>query len=208
MPADVAKTLEALTALRPNRSVILDGFLTGAMPPEQLARLRAPYFAVTHHPLAQEAGIPRECAASLLRTECADLKRAEYLIVPSPHTAQILSADFGGEPERLTVAPPGILRPEPIAGEKLAVPEILVVGQLVPRKGHDSLLRSLASLSDLDWTASIVGRASDDAHCRHLRDLASKSWYKCTSAPQGGGGSGCIGRKLYPCVGLCACDAL
>jgi glycosyltransferase involved in cell wall biosynthesis len=134
----------------------------------------APYVAVTHHPLAYETGIPRDRAASLLRTERANLKCAAHVIVPSPHTAQILSADFGVESERLTVAPPGILRPEPMAGEKPAVPEILVVGQLVPRKGHDILLRAFASLTDLDWTASIVGRASDDAHGRYLRDLASR----------------------------------
>ena len=207
-PADVAKTIEALTVLPPDRPVILDGFLTGATPPEQLARMCAPYVSVTHHPLAYETGIPRERAAFLLRTERENLKRAAHVIVPSPHTAQILSADFGLEPERLTVAPPGMLRPEPIAGEKPAVPEILVVGQLVPRKGHDILLRALASLIDLDWTASIVGRASDDAHGRYLRDLASSLGISARVRFKGGGGSGCIGRMLCPSVGLRACDPL
>ncbi|MGZ2255909.1 glycosyltransferase family 4 protein [Roseobacter sp. A03A-229] len=168
----VHEIVTRLAALPADRPVILDGFLSGALPPDQLAQMQAPFVAVTHHPLAYETGLAPERAADLMRSEQANLARTAHVIVPSPHTAEILTQDFGVPDSRITVAPPGVLRPAPSPAPRTEVPEILAVGQLVPRKGHDTLLRALAHLTDLPWTASIVGRAGDPAYGAELRALA------------------------------------
>jgi glycosyltransferase involved in cell wall biosynthesis len=53
--------------------------------------------------------------------------------------------------------------------------EILSIGTLIPRKGHDALLRVLARLSDLDWHLTIVGSPDrDPPHARGLMALAEQ----------------------------------
>jgi glycosyltransferase involved in cell wall biosynthesis len=53
--------------------------------------------------------------------------------------------------------------------------EILSVGALIPRKGHDILLRALARLFDLDWHLTIVGATGrDPVHATGLQALAEE----------------------------------
>jgi Arc/MetJ family transcription regulator len=53
-------------------------------------------------------------------------------------------------------------------------PLILSVGIQHPRKGHDVLLKALARLTDLDWTAVIVGKPYDPEHAAELARLHSE----------------------------------
>ncbi|MEX5727777.1 glycosyltransferase involved in cell wall biosynthesis [Rhodovulum iodosum] len=171
-PKDMQVTGDAFAALAPQTPVLLDGFLPGATDPAQLARLRAPFVAVTHHPLALETGLAPGRAAHLYRVERANLARAAHVIVPSAETARTLAADYDVPAARITVAPPGVTRPE--AGPEAAAPGpplILSVGLLVPRKGHDVLLRALAEVADLPWRAVIVGGSPDPACAADLRSL-------------------------------------
>ena len=166
-PADLAHAVATLAAVDPATPLILDGFVFGSMPTEALARLSAPIVGMVHHPLAHEEGLSAARRAHLFRTERDNLRLAAAVLVPSPHTARILAGEYGADPARITIARPGTDRP---TGGRApgAPPLILSVGIQHPRKGHDILLRSLAQLTDLEWTAVIVGSAYDPGHAAAL----------------------------------------
>ena len=167
-PEDTAATVAALRAVPPDRVLILDGFIPGSLDPAGIAALRAPFVAVTHHPLALEAGLSDARAAHLRETERANLARAAHVLVPSPHTRALLIDGYGVPPDRITVARPGVTRPSgpPAPTDP---PLILSVGILHPRKGHDVLIAALDRIRDLPWRAVIVGADWDPPHAAGLR---------------------------------------
>ena len=76
------------------------------------------------------------------------------------------------DPTRIGVVAPGT-DPAPRApGSGGPGCAILAIGTLVPRKGHDVLLKALATLPDLDWTLTIAGAPRDAVHADGLRALA------------------------------------
>ncbi|MCY4336331.1 MAG: glycosyltransferase family 4 protein [Litoreibacter sp.] len=164
---DMATTLEALRAVPPDQPIILDGLVFGAIDPEGLSRVKAPVIAMIHHPLGLETGLAPERAAYLRANEAAALRFADHVIVPSPHTAQILAQEFGADPERISVALPGFERPK-IERAPRTPPLILSVGLLAERKGHDVLLDALSQIRDLTWEAVIVGKAHDPIVAQNL----------------------------------------
>ena len=162
---DMAAARALLEAVPPERPLILDGFVFGAG--EGLERVRAPIVGMVHHPLALEAGLDADLRAHLRATERANVARAAHLLVPSPHTRDILIAQYGARPDRITVALPGVDRPRrPHRPED--PPLLLSVGILHPRKGHDVLLDALARVADLKWRAVIVGEPLDPGHAAAL----------------------------------------
>lgn len=169
-PEDIADTVKQLTALGPETPLILDGFLVGAMPTASLALVTAPIVAMVHHPLALESGLDEARRDYLYRTERDNLALAQHVLVPSPHTASILTEQYGVAPERITIARPGT-DARPTVGQPTAPPLILSVGIQHPRKGHDILLTALSRLLHLDWTAVIVGSSYDAAHSADLERL-------------------------------------
>ncbi|WP_404434498.1 glycosyltransferase family 4 protein [Microbacterium lacus] len=172
-PDDSAHAVAAMEALDPAHPLIVDGLVFGSLATAGLARARAPIVAMIHHPLAHEAGLSDARREYLIRTERDNLALARAVIVPSPFTARILIDEYGTDPARITVARPGTDRVDDVVpGIVSAGPALIVsVGIQHPRKGHDVLLRALAELSDLPWTAVIVGSAYDPVHAAELATL-------------------------------------
>lgn len=158
--ADMATAVATLTAVPPDRPLILDGLVFGAIDTAGLAQVRAPIVAMVHHPLALESGLDPARRDHLFRTEKANLRLARHVLVPSPHTRRILIDRYGVAPDRITVARPGVERPR-LPPAPVTPPLILSVGILHPRKGHDILVAALSDLLDLDWQAIIVGTPWD-----------------------------------------------
>ena len=150
--------------------VIIDGLAFGAMDPARVAHVRAPIVALVHHPLACENGLDAARAQELHQSERANLAHATQIIVPSPHTASLLTSDYSVPPERIHIARPGTDQPFETA-QPVDPPLILSVGIQLPRKGHDILLKALAGVTDLDWQAKIVGAPLDKPHAQELEGL-------------------------------------
>ncbi|WP_405406026.1 glycosyltransferase family 4 protein [Paracoccus sp. Ld10] len=172
--ADMRQALDTLQALPPDQAVIIDGLAFGALDPQGVAAIRAPIVAMIHHPLAQESALPADLADHLWRTERANLAHARHVLVPSPHTRDMLIKRYDVPADRITVARPGTDRPRNGAAP-LDPPLILSVGILHPRKGHDVLIAALATLTDLDWRAVIVGNPWDATHVAALEAMVAAS---------------------------------
>ena len=162
-PGDEAATLRLLHEVPTEEPLIVDGLVFGAIDTEGLARIRAPMIAMLHHPLGLEAGLPPDRARALIARETSNLRLAAHVVVPSPHVARLLAAEFGVAAKDISVALPGFTRPVFRDLPRDDPPLILSVGLIAARKGHDVLLDALARIADLDWRAEIVGRVHEPA---------------------------------------------
>lgn len=124
-----------------------------------------------HHPTALEKGLNRDM---LREKELALFPAMKRLVTTSRLTAERLAADFGVDPARIGTVEPGTDGAPRAQGSGGPGVRILSVGTLVPRKGHDVLLRALGRLSDLDWSLEIVGAARDEVHAHGLKSLAEE----------------------------------
>ncbi|MCC7425941.1 MAG: glycosyltransferase family 4 protein [Alphaproteobacteria bacterium] len=121
--------------------------------------------ALIHHPTALETGITAEVSAALRARETLALSAMRRVIVTSGATARALAA-FGVPAGRIGVVLPGNDPMPRSEGSRGVGPvSILSIGTLVPRKGHDVLVRALAAIPDLDWRLTIVGSAGRDPDC-------------------------------------------
>ncbi|WP_428488371.1 glycosyltransferase family 4 protein [Rhodopila sp.] len=143
-----------------------------------LAAALAPRRAIVlvHHPAALETGWPQETHERLRTLETALFQAAPRLVVTSEQTADRLVAEFSADRARIAVIAPGIENPPRSSGSADGdTCMILSVGPLIPRKGHDVLLRALSRLFDLDWHLTIVGSADrDPVHAQGLLALAEE----------------------------------
>ncbi|TVQ73280.1 MAG: glycosyltransferase [Chromatiaceae bacterium] len=154
----------ALSGLPAGSRVLLDGLAMGCLP--QVIDTHADRLdltALVHHPLGDESGLTPQQRDRLLDLEIRALRRVARIVVTSHFTARRLGA-LGLPPASIHVASPGvtpaplcaIARGEPVHGDK-AIPHLLCVAHLAPRKGHDVLLEALARLPDLSWHCHWVG---------------------------------------------------
>ncbi|MGR6431717.1 glycosyltransferase family 4 protein [Rhizobium sp. PAMB 3174] len=146
-----------LSSLDDGALVLIDGLAFGVLDEwaeRETGRLNI--VALVHHPLALESGIDAQTQARLHESERRALSFVRHVVVTSNGTARELVANFGVEPERITVAPPGT-RPATIASGNGEPPHIVCVGTLTPRKAHDVLIDALKRVEDLPWWATIAG---------------------------------------------------
>lgn len=131
--------------------------------------------ALIHHPTALETGFSEAERAALRAIEKRLLAKFARVIVTSEATGERLAADFGVQAERIKVVVPGTDDAPRSPGSGGPTCRIISVGALVPRKGHDVLLRALARLFDLNWQLTIVGSPDrDPVHASSLRTNAEQ----------------------------------
>jgi glycosyltransferase involved in cell wall biosynthesis len=162
-----AAAAAALAAVPDGAAVIVDGLALGALPDEaayEAARLRL--IALVHHPLADETGLSADARDRLEASERRALASVRRVVVTSPRTATALDR-YGVARSSVTVIEPGT-EPAPQArgsnggGAQNATVELLCVATIVPRKGHDVLVRALESMRDAPWHLTCVGGLDRD----------------------------------------------
>lgn len=145
----------ALAAIADGAVVLLDGLVACGVPDvvtPHAGRLRL--VVLVHLPLADETGLPADVAARLDAAERECLRAVDAVVATSPAAARRLAARHGLG--RVHVAVPGT-DPAPLATGTDGVSRLLCVASVTPRKGHDVLVRALASVADLPWTCAFVG---------------------------------------------------
>ncbi|MBX7199062.1 MAG: glycosyltransferase family 4 protein [Rhodospirillaceae bacterium] len=167
---DLAETRRLLAALPARACTLIDGLAFGAMPEGLLAGLNLDIVALVHHPLALETGLAPDQAADFARIERSALRFARAVIVTSPHTADVLAADYGVARDRIAVAVPGTDRRSRAKGTQ--PPSLLTVATVTPRKGHDVLVAALARIKDLAWTSCLAGSLTRAPAC--VADLRAR----------------------------------
>ncbi|MFC3125705.1 glycosyltransferase family 4 protein [Pseudoroseomonas globiformis] len=130
--------------------------------------------ALIHHPTAIEPGFTDEEREELRQRETLLFPRMARLVATSRLTADRLPLEFGAAPGKIGVVEPGTDAAPRSHGSGGPGCAILSVAVLVPRKGHDVLLRALGKLTDLDWTLTIAGSPRDPVHAQGLVALAEE----------------------------------
>ena len=154
---------------------VIDGLALPAFAGMQDALAARGTVGVIHHPTALETGFGAEHRAYLHDIEQRLFRHLHRLVVTSEPTADRLAKEFGVDPAQVAVVGPGTDDAPRSAGSGAPGCAILSVGTLVPRKGHDVLLRALVRLFDLNWHLTIVGSAErDPGHARALAALAEE----------------------------------
>lgn len=170
-----ASARDTWATLAPDAIPLIDGLALPAF--EGMGDALAARHAVglIHHPVSLETGLDEATRFALDTAERALFPRLTRLVVTSPRTAETLTKSFHIPEERVTTVVPGTDDAARGAGSGGPGCEILSIGTLIPRKGHDLLLRALARLFDLDWHLTIAGGTdADPAHAHGLMALADE----------------------------------
>jgi glycosyltransferase involved in cell wall biosynthesis len=170
---DAART--ALPRIADGVRPLIDGLSLPAFAGQEGALATRGAAGLIHHPVSLETGLSNSETAALRATEQHLFGRLSRVVVTSETTAELLVADFAVDRARIRIVVPGTDEAPRSTGSVGATCRILSVGALVPRKGHDLLLRALARLFDLDWQLTVVGSMQrDPVHARTLAALAEE----------------------------------
>lgn len=158
-----------------NTIPVIDGLALPAF--DMMRDALAPREAVglIHHPVSLETGLSEPDQAALGDIERRMFPRLSRLIVTSDITGETVATDFQIPRERISVVVPGTDDAPRCVGSDGRGCEILSIGTLIARKGHDVLLRAVALMPELDWHLTIVGSPDrDPPHARLVIALAAE----------------------------------
>lgn len=188
--ASAAALWQAHQRQTPSHTAVIDGFCLYAFEGLQEGLQAARAIGMVHHPMSLEPQLPQAERDAFAAIEQRILPRLARVVVPSETIRARLTDALGLPPGAVEVLTPGIPDAPRSTGSEGRRCQLLAIGSLIPRKGHDTVLRALAGLVDLDWTLTICGDAGiDPDHATALRALAQ--------------GSGLAGRVVF----AGACDA-
>ncbi|MFJ6675980.1 glycosyltransferase family 4 protein [Actinosynnema sp. NPDC091369] len=154
-PADRAALGRVLGGIGDGSVVVLDGLVACGVPDVVVPHAdRLRLVVLVHLPLADETGLEPSEASRLDAAERECLRAVRAVVATSPSAARRLVSHHSLA--RVHVVTPGV-DPAPLATGTDGASRLLCVASVTPRKGHDVLVRALASVADLPWTCAFVG---------------------------------------------------
>ncbi|NUT93385.1 MAG: glycosyltransferase family 4 protein [Saccharothrix sp.] len=168
--ASTAALDQALGRVPDGEVVLVDGLVACGVPEVVLRHVeRVRVVVLVHLPLADEVGQDPAVAARLDAAERECLRGVAAVVATSPGAAARLAERHG---VRVHSVPPGV-EPAAVAAGTDGVSRLLSVASVTPRKGHDVLVRALATVLDHRWTWAVVGPTPDVGHLGRVRESAA-----------------------------------
>jgi glycosyltransferase involved in cell wall biosynthesis len=145
-------------ALRAQPACLVDGILAGTSPEVVAAAVEAGHAVtlVVHLPISDELGLDPARRERYAALEGQAVRAASGVVCPSHWCAAELRRRYGRSD--LGVATPGVA-PAPAArgSQHSGLPRLLTLASLTPTKDQLTLVRAFALLTDLAWSADLVG---------------------------------------------------
>jgi glycosyltransferase involved in cell wall biosynthesis len=171
--ASAADLWRAHRPTHPDDRAVIDGFCLYAFDGLEQGLREARAITMFHHPMSLEPQLSTAEQRAFADIEQRLLPSLARIVVPSEAGRGQLTSALALSAEAIAVVTPGIPDPGRSTGSGDHACHLLAVGSLIPRKGHDTVLRALAGLPDLDWRLTICGDAGiDPAHAADLRQAA------------------------------------
>lgn len=142
---------------------------------------RWPILAIVHHLRGSETHPP--LALPLYRAvEKRYLSSVDGFIFNSQTSRQVVETVLGGQVNGIVATPGGDRFGQTLSAEQIRMRfahpgplRLLFVGNLIQRKGLDTLIKALARIQGVDWTLRIAGRVDvDPEYTRQVRQLAAQ----------------------------------
>jgi glycosyltransferase involved in cell wall biosynthesis len=157
----------------PAARAVIDGFCLYAFDGLEESLGEARVIGMVHHPMSLEPQLAQAERDIFALIERRILPKLVRIVVPSETIRGQMTARLTLPPAAIAVVTPGIPEAGRSPGSGSPTCRLLAVGSLMPRKGHDVVLRALSGLVDLDWVLTICGDETIDAdHAAALRVLA------------------------------------
>jgi glycosyltransferase involved in cell wall biosynthesis len=156
---DASTRANLARALRAQPACLVDGILAGASPEVVAAAVESGHAVtlVLHLPISDELGLDPARRERYAALEGQAVRAASGVVCPSHWCAAELRQRYGRSD--LGVAIPGVT-PAPVApGSQHSggAPRLLTLASLTPTKDQLTLVRAFARLTDLTWSADLVG---------------------------------------------------
>ena len=151
------------TAIADGSWVLIDGLaLVASVEVVERHAKRLMLLSLVHHPLSDETGLATDESSLFFTKEIRALRVMRGVIVTSQFTSSRLQR-IGVQQDCIRVVVPGTDSViQSVKQPSTEFSRLLVVGSVIPRKGHDVLIRALVALGMQSWHCVCAGSLDRD----------------------------------------------
>jgi glycosyltransferase involved in cell wall biosynthesis len=178
---DASTQANLAQSLRAQPACLVDGILAGASPEVVAAAVESGHAVtlVVHLPISDELGLDPARRERYAALEGQAVRAASGVVCPSHWCAAELRQRYGRSD--LGVAIPGVTPAPAAPGSQHSggAPRLLTLASLTPTKDQLTLVRAFARLTDLAWSADLVGfDVADPGYAARVRHEVAEAGLK------------------------------